>query len=285
MLHIILSALYLRGAPRPVEARRGSWPEVVRVLRRAACDLVDSPEALREAGFWAEALVLEGEGLLEWAWTQVDAGKVLSALDCDYPCRWLRVLGASAPPVLWRRGPVPALPCVSVVGSRVVPVSVSRFCVQVAEEASRLGFAVVSGRAEGCDRAAARGARLAGDALVEILPYGLDLARPSPSGCLLSLCAPGDPFSSAAAMERNALIYAASSHTIVGQARFKEGGTWHGAVSAVRSRLSTLVVRRSPAVAMRALASLGGVWLDSPAGLSAALKCHGPQGELFGSAV
>jgi|SRR5579862_4429228 len=282
---VILAALYLRGMRRPSEPRRGAWLEVSRTLRRTSCAPGHAAEALRDAGFWAEALVLETPGLLAWAASQVDRGRVLSVADCDYPCRWLRVLGASAPPVLWKSGVMPLVPCVSVVGSRIVAAAVSHFCFAVAGEAGRLGFGVVSGRAPGCDRAAAKGARSAGAGLVEILPYGINMTESSAAGCLLSVCAPDDPFSAAAAMERNALIYAASSHTVIGQARFKEGGTWHGAVGAARSRLSTLVVRRSPDIAMRSLASLGGVWLDEPADLAKVLKVRGPQGELFASAV
>ncbi len=279
-----LAALYLRGAPRSVELRRAGWPGVLGVLRRGACSIDGASEALGDAGYWAEALILESPHLREWAQCVVEKGRVLTAADHDYPVRWPRVLGASAPPVLWRSGEFPALPSVSIVGSRIVPASIAKFCERSAREAVALGFSIVSGRAEGCDRAATTGARKAGGGLVEILPYGLDLAGPS-SGCLLSLCAPDEPFSGVAAMERNTLIYAASAHTVVGHARFKEGGTWHGAVSAVRSRLSTLVVRRSEDLAMRSLAALGGVWLDSPSDLGAALKTSGPQRPLFESAI
>ncbi|HTQ09682.1 MAG TPA: DNA-processing protein DprA, partial [Fimbriimonadaceae bacterium] len=195
MLDIVLSALYLRGATRPADLRRSAWPDVVRSLRRASCSVGDAPEALREAGLWAEALVLESPNLLSWASEQVARGRALTAADAEYPARWLRVLGGSAPPALWRQGEFPALPCVSVVGSRLVPVSVSRFCVEIAEEAVRLGFAVVSGRAEGCDRSASRGARLGRGFLVEILPHGIDLARATGSECLLSVCPPSEPFS------------------------------------------------------------------------------------------
>jgi predicted Rossmann fold nucleotide-binding protein DprA/Smf involved in DNA uptake len=280
-LSIALAALYLRGAPRPVELRRSNWFEVLRVLRRSGVALADAPEALRESGYWAEALVLEAAGPLEWGEEQVRAGRVLSAVDSDYPVRWLRVLGVSAPPALWKIGQVPALPCISVVGGRLVASSVTQFCYRTAKEAVSLGFAVVSGRAEGCDRAAARGA---GRALIEILPHGLNSVG-NPVGCYLAVAAPGELFTSALAMERNALIYAASSHTVIGQARFKEGGTWHGAVHAARSRLSTLLVRKSDDPAMRALSALGGTWLDSPRDLGAALKAQGPQGQLFESAV
>jgi hypothetical protein len=283
-LCISLAALYLRGGERPVELRRAAWPEVLKALRRSGGDPDAACDALRDAGFWAEALVLATPGLLSWAERLVDEERVLSAVDAHYPCRWMRVLGASAPPALWRIGEPSPLPGVSIVGSRAVPSRVTKFCFEVGREAARLGFAVVSGRAEGCDRAAAKGARYLGDAVTEILPHGIDLIKPPSSGCYLAVCAPGELFSAASAMERNALIYAASSHTVVGHARFKEGGTWTGAIHAVRSRLSTLVIRRSDEPGMRALAGVGGVWLDSPATLSKALKASGVQRELFDTA-
>lgn len=277
----VLASLYLRGAPRPVQVPRASWPEALKALRRAGCDSHDAADALRQAGLWAEALVLEEDGLLDWARGRVLAGRVLTAVDGGYPARWLRVLGPAAAPALWAYGSPSGLASLSVVGSRQIEPEVAAFCTEVAREAAVLGLAVVSGRAEGCDRAAAEGA----GEMVEILPHGIDLVQGERAGCLLSVCAPDEPFSSAAAMERNALIYAASSHTVIGHARFKEGGTWHGAVHAVRSRLSTLLVRRSDELAMRSLAALGGQWIDGRGCLSACLKAPAVQRALFDSAV
>jgi hypothetical protein len=282
-LAITLTALYLRGGVRPAELRRAAWPDVLKLLRRSGGDPSSAADALRNGGFWAEALVLDSPKLMSWAETLVDAGRALTAVDHNYPARWLRVLGGSAPPALWQTGEISALPSISVVGSRIVPSSVTKFCFGVGREAAKLGFAVVSGRAEGCDRAATKGARSVKGAVIEILPHGIDLVSAPPSGCYLSVCAPDELFSAASAMERNALIYAASSHSVIGHARFKEGGTWTGAVHAVRGRLTTLVVRQSEDQGMRALAGVGGVWLDSPSHLGAALKAKSVQRELFDS--
>lgn len=280
-LSIVLAALYLRGGPRPIELRRSAWPEVLKALRRCSADLLSASDALRDAGMWAEALVLAEPGLLSWAERKYEKGSVLTPADAEYPCRWVRVLGSGAPPALWKVAEIPPIPLIGIVGSRHIPRAVARFCTEVARTGVELGFGIVSGRAEGCDRAGAKGA---GDTLVEIVPYGLDHLR-GRAGCVLSVCAPDESFSSAAAMERNALIYAAASHTVVGHARFKEGGTWHGAVHAVRNRLSRLLVRRSEEPGMRALAGLGGAWLDRPSDLYTSLKAAGPQGELFDHAV
>lgn len=280
-LSLILAALYLRGAPRSAEVRRSGWPEVLKVVRRACADRASAADALRNAGMWSEAVILEPR-LLDWAERQFEEGAVLTAADHEYPARWIRVLGPSAPPALWKQGEVPPMPSISIVGSRQISTAVSRFCTQAARIAAESGFVIVSGRAEGCDRAAARGA---GSALVEILPHGINHARGRVEGCVLSTCPPYEVFSSPAAMERNALIYAASSHTLIGQAQFKEGGTWHGAVHAVRLRLSQLLIRRSEGPGMRALAALGGAWLDAPSDLPAAMRSSSVQRELFDQAV
>jgi predicted Rossmann fold nucleotide-binding protein DprA/Smf involved in DNA uptake len=250
-------------------------------LRRAGGDPAAAGDALRDGGLWPEALVLDTPGILRWAEELVDGERALTAVDHEYPGRWLRVLGESAPPALWRVGELSPLPSISVVGSRTVPSSVTRFCFEVGREAVRLGFAVVSGRAEGCDRASTKGARSVKGSVIEILPHGIELISPPRSGCYLSVCAPEELFSAATAMERNTLIYAASSHAVVGHARFKEGGTWTGAINAVRNRHTTLIVRHSDEPGMRALAGLGGVWLEVPSALGAALKAKAAQRELF----
>jgi predicted Rossmann fold nucleotide-binding protein DprA/Smf involved in DNA uptake len=153
----------------------------------------------------------------------------------------------------------------------------------VAAEAVRLGHVVVSGGAVGCDRAAASGTPR--NRLIEILPCGLDL-RPSGRGCQLTVCAPDEEFCTGTAMERNALIYAASDFTFVGEARFREGGTWTGAVEAHRRSLCRLLVREDEHnQALRALTALGAVPLASAAGLEVALSATEPQRRLFGDTV
>ena len=76
-------------------------------------------------------------------------------------------------------------------------------------------------------------------------------------GTWLSVCAPDEPFSRGAAMERNALIYSLGEASVVCKARFREGGTWHGAVDCLRRRLSPLIVRDDGSQAAKALVSLG----------------------------
>lgn len=59
-------------------------------------------------------------------------------------------------------------------------------------------------------------------------------------------------------MARNALIYAAAEFAVAIHPRFKEGGTWHGAVEAHRRRLTRIaVLEESESMAVRALRGIG----------------------------
>jgi predicted Rossmann fold nucleotide-binding protein DprA/Smf involved in DNA uptake len=73
-------------------------------------------------------------------------------------------------------------------------------------------------------------------------------------------------------MERNALIYAIADAAVIVHARFKTGGTWHGAVEALRRRYTRLIVREDANnAAHRALIGLGAIPLRRPEQLAEAL--------------
>jgi predicted Rossmann fold nucleotide-binding protein DprA/Smf involved in DNA uptake len=154
------------------------------------------------------------------------------------------------------------------VGSRYTTNAALKFAEEAGAQAVHKGLAVASGGAYGCDRAAEKGAMRAvkaagaGVNVVEILPYGIELARFQ--NCVqLSLCAPREMFSGPAAMERNRLLYALSDRSVVAAVRFKEGGTWRGACECLRRRTSTVLVRNDGSEGMRALQGLGAVPVDS----------------------
>lgn len=261
-----LAVLYLPGGPRPFEPVRRLWPGVEHVLR------ADGPsvESLERAGFRQEGLLLSSRPLRQWAEEQVKAGACLVATDDRYPARWLDVLAHAAPPVFWVAGDMPAGPFLSVVGSRQVGRADLRFAEEVGRRAAALGFAVASGGATGCDSASVRSA---GGRAVEILPRGLRPGDGRVGRCRLSARPNGEEFTSAAAMERNALIYAIGTHSVVVHARFNKGGTWIGSHTALRRRLCTLLVRMRPNdAASKALVALGGVPLERPDELQGALE-------------
>ncbi|MBI3722184.1 MAG: DNA-processing protein DprA [Fimbriimonas ginsengisoli] len=271
----IFVALYLPGAPRPAEPRRAGW-------RAAALAVEGLPElglaesALRARGLWEEAAILQTRGLLAWAERAAARGKVLTALCPGFPPAWRRM--ASPPPALWRRGSVPDGPFLGIVGSRRIAPLVASFALEVGSEAARLGYGVVSGGAAGSDQAGVRGGIAAGAPCLMVLPTGLEtaearrLAGSCEGACLVSASPPREQFRSAAAMERNALIYAAAEATVVVQARFREGGAWAGAADALRRRIGRVIAREDPSsLAMRSLIALGAAPLSTPDALGEAL--------------
>lgn len=221
---------------------------------------------------------MEDRGL--WRWAESVAETALTPLCPGYPKRWLAVLREGAPAAVWARGSVEPGDWLGVVGSRRVSPEVGAFAREVGGEVRRLGAQVVSGGAVGCDTFAAEGA----GGGVRLLPCGFDLVPPN-EGMDLSVCAPGEEFSTANAMERNALIYAAAEATVIVHARLRQGGTWHGATDALRRRLGRLLVREDPTddswPAHRALIALGGVPLRSPDAVGAARAAPDLQPGLF----
>jgi DNA processing protein len=249
-------------------------------LKVASTSLEHASRDLADAGFWAEAAVVQGPGLLAWAESAMADGQCLTWLSPTYPARWREC--STAPPAVWCRGDVPTGAFLGAVGSREVAPWVARFAQDVGEVAAELCFGLVSGGAVGCDRAAAQGAVARGGGVLEVLPFGILKARPVEEIAMLSTRAPDEEFSTAAAMERNALIYAASEQTVVVQARLKAGGTWWGATEALRARRCPLVVRQDPEEpGLRALIALGGKPLAIPSDLPTVLVEGGLQPSLF----
>jgi predicted Rossmann fold nucleotide-binding protein DprA/Smf involved in DNA uptake len=286
---VVLASLYLPGTPHGLSLDRRAWPRVISSLRRENVSIVDAERTLRVGGLFAEAAALSSPTALVWGEATYQSDSCLTSLCPGYPSRWLEMLGQDAPPAVWRLGePQSALPSVSVVGSREIEPRIHRFCAACAREAVSMGCQVVSGGAVGCDTAALDAASAASGSTISILPYGLGQFRgESPSGrVLLSLSELDEPFSRKRAMERNLLIYAASPTTIVGAARYREGGTWHGAMEAIRRRITQLAVRptdydddESSRRAARALVSLGARYLEKPSSLHRLFAEEPPQSQ------
>lgn len=261
-----LAALYLPGSPAwGCSPRR--WLAVLGALEAGG----EAVRALRSQSFWEEAARLEVPGALEWARRVLAAGDALTAACPGYPVRWSERLGAAAPAALWQSGPLPSGLFVAVVGSRRLSPPDSEFAFGVGRALALAGYVLVSGGAAGADTQAALGAQSAGGSVLELLPCGLG-SGVGRRGCAASVCAPGAPFSSASAMQRNAVIYALAEAAVVVAPRFRQGGTWHGAIEARRRRLCPLLVRPVPGCpASAALLALGARPLAAPSGLELAL--------------
>lgn len=273
------------------------WPKVVAFLRDVRGGFGRLPEAMRGMGLWEEAAVLEEPGRFDFAMELVEAGLVLTCLDEGYPRRWTRVLGSGAPPVLWCLGAEICLAdkVCGIVGKRQASVLERENAFQLGKAVGQCGMVVCSGGATGIDQAGVFGrltvggafeGRNAGARTVEILPFGLarclkadrkerkgglsrdetvknlcvygaDLAREGRT--VMSLATLEAPFSGALAMERNALIYAMGDQAVVVASHLKSGGTWGGAVDALRRKLTTVLVAMDGSASASALCGLGAV--------------------------
>jgi predicted Rossmann fold nucleotide-binding protein DprA/Smf involved in DNA uptake len=170
---------------------------------------------------------------------------LLSRADDDYPGRLRSRLGFSAPPVLFGLGSRALMNerAVGVVGSRAPGDEALDVARTIGRRLAEERTVVVSGAARGVDRAAMEGAVGAGGGSVGFLPGGLvreardrEVRELIADGrlALVTPFAPDARFQVWQAMSRNRLIYCASDATVVVSASEGSGGTWAGAVEALK---------------------------------------------------
>jgi predicted Rossmann fold nucleotide-binding protein DprA/Smf involved in DNA uptake len=178
--------------------------------------------------------------------------KLLSGVSEHFPVVMKERLGRSAPPLLYLFGDAGLLghSALAIVGSRAVSEGGSQIAREAALAAAKEGLAVISGGAKGVDRLAMYAAIGAGGRVVGVLADSLArTARDSDvrraiNDDQLCLCSPYRPttgFTVANAMGRNKLIYAMSTATLVVECDEGSGGTWAGAVEALRDHTSPVI--------------------------------------------
>lgn len=169
---------------------------------------------------------------------------VLSRSDKQYPRR-LKSGKKPAPPILYGVGDVGLLSDggLAIVGSRDVDEGALEFSRTVARACAKQEIQVVSGGARGVDIEATMAALEANGNAAGVLPGGL--AQAAMRGkyrsaiqegrfVLISPYDPGSSFNVGHAMQRNRHIYALADHGLVVSSSFGKGGTWSGAVEALR---------------------------------------------------
>lgn len=172
---------------------------------------------------------------------------LLTRADDEYPIRLRRRLGLKAPPVLCGSGSHELLSgrAVAIVGSRDASEAVMDAARRIAAQLGREQAAVVSGGARGIDRAAMNAVIGAGGSAVGFVADNLiRLAQQTETRRLLTEehlalvtpFAPDSRFTVGNAMARNKLIYCAADAAIVASTTQGSGGTWAGAVEALRAR-------------------------------------------------
>lgn len=172
---------------------------------------------------------------------------VLSRYDSEvYPQR-LAALGGQAPPLLYGVGNPQLLSCggVAVVGSRDADEEALEYTQSLARTCAQQGIQVVSGGARGIDSAAMQTALEAGGSVVGVLADSL--GKTSLSGRyrealmekMLVFVSPYDPssgFNVGNAMGRNKYVYALADLGLVVSTAAGKGGTWEGALEALKKQ-------------------------------------------------
>lgn len=201
---------------------------------------------------------------------------VVTIADGQYPAVLRDRLGTWAPPVLFGSGPASLLVAggIAIVGSRDADEDAVAFTARLASAAVAGGSSVVSGGARGIDVTAMRAAFEAGGSVVGVVPEGVERRLRDPStrsavaggqAVLVSPYHPSAAFSAGAAMGRNKLIYALSDVAVVVSSADGSGGTWTGAVEALKGGWVPVLVRDDPGVpaANRSLIGLGAAPVSS----------------------
>jgi predicted Rossmann fold nucleotide-binding protein DprA/Smf involved in DNA uptake len=182
---------------------------------------------------------------------------VVSALDEGYPSKLRQRLGTQTPPVLYTAGSGAVLdpPAVAIVGSRDVDEDGAEIARLVASQTARRGQTVVSGGARGVDQLAMNAAWEIDGCVAGVLAEGLAkrLRQPDIRQAIRSeqtlLCSPYAPdagFNVGNAMGRNKVIYALADRALVVASAEDSGGTWAGAVEALKNHTTLVAVWRGP---------------------------------------
>jgi DNA processing protein len=229
---------------RPSELQGRSAEEISRELLLAPAEAEQIARLLGRMG----ELSLELETCFSrgmWAITRLDE---------RYPARLRDTLKHQAPSVLFGAGDIRLLqrPGVAVVGSRNIDEKGAAFAREIGAKTVAARLPVVSGGARGTDRLAMDGAIRAEGAAIGALADSLEatIRKPDVQPLLaderLVLVTPYSPaagFSVGAAMGRNKVIYGLSKFAVVVSSDFKTGGTWAGAVEALKGRWCPVFVR------------------------------------------
>ncbi len=204
---------------------------------------------------------------------------VVSRADPDYPERFKRRLGGSAPPVLYGCGDATLLVNggLAVVGSRNADSELMEYAESIGHSAAVAQCTVISGGARGIDYAAMHGALAEWGTVVGVLADGLEKAamergnRDVLMDSRLALISPYDPkagFNVGNAMQRNKLVYALADAGLVIESDYNKGGTWAGAVEQLdRLSLVPIYVRSKGDISngLRALEKRGALPWPNPA--------------------
>ena len=180
---------------------------------------------------------------------------VISRGDAKYPHRLKAYLGRLAPPILYGAGAnkdhIPGSG-LAVVGARAADDAALAYTSGVARACAGQAIPIISGGARGVDSTAMEAALAEGGEVIGMLADSLARAASSKHyrqaliEGRLTLLSPFNPlagFSAGNAMARNKYIYALAEWGLIVSSGANEGGTWAGAVEALRTGRIPVFVR------------------------------------------
>jgi DNA processing protein len=178
----------------------------------------------------------------------------VTRVDDAYPVRIRNSLKHQAPTVLFGAGDPAILQrrAIAIVGSRNLDECGINFAERLGAWCARSSVTVVSGGARGTDRIAMQAALDAGGHAVGVMADNLGRSIRQPDvrefiadGRLVMLTPyrPDNSFSVGAAMGRNKIIYGAADYAVVVSSEYQKGGTWAGAVEALKTDWCPVFVR------------------------------------------
>jgi len=194
-------------------------------------------------------------GLLVERWTNSGIW-IVSREDQPYPSRYKNYLQHKAPPMVYGVGEHSSLQYggLAVVGSRHASEEETTFAQRIGAACADQKIPVISGAAKGIDSESMMAAINQGGTAIGVLADGLGraaIAPPHHEAILdgrLTLISPYEPESrwfAFTAMERNKLIYALADAALVVASSDEQGGTWSGAVEALKQRQVPIYVKVS----------------------------------------
>ncbi len=157
---------------------------------------------------------------------------VLTRVSDSYPRTLHQRLGDDAPGVLWSLGDISLLeaPKIALVGSRQALPENLRFAEAVGKAAARQGWILVSGNAQGSDRAAQNACLAHGGRVISVVADELERHSRRERMLYLSEDSFDLPFHRIRALRRNRIIHALGDCVLVSQCALGIGGTWDGTV-------------------------------------------------------
>lgn len=202
---------------------------------------------------------------------------VISRADPDYPEKYKQLLKEYAPPVFFGAGEKTLLNTsgIAIVGSRDIDESGKTFAENIGNIAAYHGLVVFSGGARGVDITAMKNALEGRGQSVGILANSLEQAIKKPEfrktiirGDLTLICPHGSNigFNVGIAMGRNKLIYTLADYAVVVSSDLNEGGTWSGAIEAIKNKWVPVFVRDGNMLppGNRELINRGGIAISDP---------------------